>query len=221
MKLSNVLMSATGLIFCFAFSACGGSGGNTLTSDQQGLFVGVEEYDQNDILKRLGEGKANSNSLQAECDRLKALSNSGTFSRIDVLKFEANGTVRAVYFNRFGLFDPTLEPVEIDDSTYILGRIANNGNGNQIFKNTQPAFGKTTVSDPNEDQVITANKSIQRTDVEIYASVDSETIDSASFTTDTVGSFGVENRATFEYRKVSDEKLGDMMFTIQLYCAPK
>jgi len=211
------LFSFIALAFCFALTSCGGGGGDTLNAEERGLFVGADELDQNDAVQRLADNRSGDTVIKAECERLESLSNSGKLSRIDVLNLEADGTVRAVYFNEFGLFDPAQERLEIEQDFYVLGRIVDK-RGNFSFENTKPAFGKTTISTPDEDSVISTNKSIQRTSVQYYSSEQSNETDVVRFTTDTVGSFGIENRTSFEYKRVDEQRLQDMMSTVQQNC---
>jgi len=215
MKLSNFL----GLVFCFALTACGG-GSDTLNADEQGLHVELNERDQIYAIQSLGKNRSPETVLKAECDRLKSLSSSGKLTRIDVLKLEADGTVRAVYYNEFGLFDPTLEPLDIDRELYTLGRIVDD-RGIKRFENSKPAFGKTSISKPDEKQVISSGSSIQRTDVDFQSFEGNDQVRTVMFTTDTVGSFGVEDRASFEYIKVDEETLREMSFTVHMYCLKK
>jgi len=210
-------ISLLGLLLCLGLTSCGGGGNELLNENERGLFVGNDEYAQNLAIADLVANRSDDSTVQAECERLEALSNSGTLNRLDLLRLESDGTVRAVYYNEFGLFDPTLERIETDQAFYVLGRIVD-VRGNKQFQNTQAAFGKTTISSPDENTVISTSNDLQRTYVSFYASTESDVTDVVNFTTDTVGSFGVENRASFEYKRVNEEELSELMSTIEYSC---
>jgi len=214
------LVSTLSLLLCFGLTACGGGGNELLNENERGLFVGNDEHAQNLAIEDLADNRAADSVIKAECERLQALSNSGTLNRMNLLKLESDGTVRAVYYNEFGLFDPTLERIETDQDFYVLGRIVD-ANGKKQFLNSQPAFGKTTISNPDENTVISTDNDIQRTFVDFYSASESGVTDTVNFTTDTVGSFGIEDRAAFEYKKVNEEELDAMMFNIEINCLEK
>lgn len=212
MKLSSILT----LVFCFALTACGGGAGDTLNANKRGPFVKDNTLDQIGIVQTAGDDRRDDTVINEECARLKALSDSGTLTRINILNLEKNGTVRSTYYNEFGLFDPKNEPLATDDTVYVLGKIVKDRDTLR-FENTQPAFGKTTVSEPGKEQVITSKSSIQRTNVRFSNEEDAAAV-SVNFTTDTVGSFGVEDRASFDYTKVDETDLREMMTVIQRHC---